>query len=228
MLRSDRRDRMFGKILGTVVVATAVGIGQTGVAAADTFVPLPGGSITRELADGTTVTVTLTGESARITPSMGATPMHRNVWVSARASVDMAGPTASTATIKISPGYLVGCQVDIGGFSGNNNETATAGGNPNIPIAPTESFGAGITFGPGQSVAQLMLDLEMPDDYGQESHKRYNKIKGPHTAVTWIDETFAVNGCGGFAQARSFVAVEIDSSNYVGNVLLWGQPFSIG
>ncbi|MFC9898383.1 MspA family porin [Nocardia sp. NPDC127579] len=218
---------MFGKILAAALVTTAFGIGQSAVSTADTFIPLPGGTITRELGDGTTVTVSLEGESARIVPSMGATPLHRNVWVTARANVDLAGPSASTATIKISPGYLVGCQVDISGVSGTNNESATVQSGT-MPIAPTESFGAGITFGPGASIGQLMLDLERPDDYGQESHKRYNKIPGPHTSVTWIDETFAVNGCGGYAQARAFVAAEIDSSNYIGNVVLWGQPFSIG
>ncbi|MEV0251414.1 MspA family porin [Nocardia sp. NPDC050712] len=218
---------MFGKVLGAALAATVFGMGQTAVASADTFVPLPGGTITRELADGTTVTVTVERESAKVSPSLGATPVHRNVWVTARASVDLAGPSASTATIKISPGYVVGCQVDIGGITGSNNESATLSNNT-VPIAPTESFGAGITFGPGKAIARLMLDLEMPDDYGQESHKRYNKIPGPHTSVTWIDETFAVDGCGGYAQARSFVAAEIDSTNYIGNVVLWGQPFSIG
>ncbi|GAB2634307.1 MspA family porin [Nocardia goodfellowii] len=218
---------MFGKILGAALAATVFGIGQTAVAGADTFIPLPGGTITRELADGTTVTVRIDGESAKISPSMGATPVHRNVWVTGRASVELAGPSASTATIKISPGYLVGCQLDISGVTGTNNETATASANT-VPIAPTESFGAGITLGPGQAVARLMLDLERPDDYGQESHKRYNKVPGPRTSVTWIDETFSVDGCGGYAQARAFVAAEIDSSNYIGNVLLWGQPFSMG
>ncbi|MGW0252342.1 MspA family porin [Nocardia goodfellowii] len=210
-----------------MLAVTVFAIDHTPAATADTFVPLPGGTITRELADGTTVTVRIDGESAKISPSMGATPMHRNVWVTGRGSVELAGPSAATATIKISPGYLVGCQVDITGASGTNNESATVQPGT-MPIAPTESFGAGIIIGPGASRTLLMLDLERPDDYGQEDHKRYNKIPGPYTSVTWIDETFAVDGCGGYAQARAFVAVEVAGSNFVGNVLLWGQPFSIG
>ncbi|MEV6276301.1 MspA family porin [Nocardia sp. NPDC051832] len=221
---------MFGKILGAALAATAFGIGQTGVATADTFVPLPGGTITRELADGTTITVRLEQESARINGSMGGTPMHRNVWVTARASVDLAGPSASTATIKISPGYIVGCQVDIAGITESADETATAsqGGGGAWSVAPAQALGTGITLGPGKALARLMLDLEKPDDYGQESHKRYNKVPGPRTSVTWIDETFAVDGCGGYAQARAFVAAEVDTTNFIGNVMLWGQPFSIG
>ncbi|WP_067548947.1 MspA family porin [Nocardia crassostreae] len=220
-----------GKVLGAALIATAVcGIGQTGVARADTFVPLPGGVITRTLADGTVMTVRIDGESAKISGSMGDTPVHRNTWVSGRASVDLDGPSAPTATIKISPGYVVGCQVDIGGISGTSSGGATASQDTQgaWSAAPTQSFGGGVTFGPGLAIARLMLDLEKPDDYGMESHKRYNKVPGPHASVTWVDETFSVDGCGGFAQARSFVAAEVDTTNYIGNVLLWGQPFSIG
>ncbi|MFE3262178.1 MspA family porin [Nocardia sp. NPDC059091] len=43
---------------------------------------------------------------------------------------------------------------------------------------------------------------------------------GPHAGVSWTDETFAVNGCGGYAQVRSFVAVEVDSLIYIGNLVL--------
>ena len=67
--------------VGAAAAAT-MGLCSVGAANADTFVPLPGGSITQTLADGTVVTVNLTDESANISPSMGSTPLHRNVWVS--------------------------------------------------------------------------------------------------------------------------------------------------
>ncbi|MFE3195717.1 MspA family porin [Nocardia sp. NPDC059240] len=220
-----------GKVLG-VALAAVVGCGfsPTGVAHADTFVPLPGGSISRQLADGTNLIVRIENESAKISGSMGDTPMHRNVWTTARGVVDLDGPSASSATIKISPGYIVGCQVDIGSFSPSENasESATVASSGITPGVPTESMGAGISLGPGQAKALLMLDLEKPDDYGQESHKRYNKTLGPHASVTWVDETFAVDGCGGYAQARAFIAAEVDSTNFIGNLVLYGQPFSIG
>ncbi|WP_067722077.1 MspA family porin [Nocardia yamanashiensis] len=220
-----------GRVLGVALAAAlAFGLGPADVARADTFVPLPGAAISRTLGDGTVMTVRITEESANISGSMGSTPMHRNVWTSARATIDLDGPTASSATIKISPGYIVGCQVDIGSFSPSENasEQATIGQSGITPGLPTETMGAGITLGPGQAKALLMLDLEKPDDYGQESHKRYNKVPGPHAGVTWVDETFAVDGCGGYAQARSFVAAEVDSTYYIGNLVLYGQPFSIG
>ncbi|MBF6470199.1 MspA family porin, partial [Nocardia beijingensis] len=82
-----------------------------GAANADTFVPLPGGELTKTLSDGTVVTIRLVGESANISPSMGATPLHRNAWVSGSAQVELSG----TAGGKIFPGYTVGCQVNIAG-----------------------------------------------------------------------------------------------------------------
>ena len=57
-----------GLQISAVGAATAVAVGflSAGAANADTFVPLPDGSITEILADGTVVTITRTGESANI------------------------------------------------------------------------------------------------------------------------------------------------------------------
>ncbi|MVU78627.1 porin [Nocardia sp. ET3-3] len=226
-----------GRALGVALTAVVVsGLGSTGPAHADTFIPLPGGSITRTLADGTTMTVRITGESAKISGSMGDTPMHRNVWTTAVASVDLDGPSAGSDNIqiKISPGYIVGCQVDIGGLQNGANAGVTndpskaSSSNPFGGLSATQSLSEGITVGPGQAVARLMLDLEKPDDYGMESHKRYNKVAGPHASVSWQDEAFEVNGCGGYAQARSFVAAEVDTPNFIGNLVLYGDPFTMG
>ncbi|MFF2552340.1 MspA family porin [Nocardia sp. NPDC058058] len=227
----SNRNPLSGKLFGVALAAaTLFGLHAPGTAAADTFIPLPGGMISRTLADGTIVTIRIDNESAKINPSMGDTPVHRNVWVSGRGSVDLVGPSASEATIKISPGYVVGCQVDISQFSPSENasESATLGSGGLTNLQPSEALGGGITVAPGQAVAQLLLDLEKPDDYGQESHKRYNKVPGPHASVSWVDETFAVNGCGGYAQARSFVLAEIDTTTFIGNLALWGEPFSMG
>ncbi|MGY2010718.1 MspA family porin, partial [Nocardia gipuzkoensis] len=47
-------------------------------------------------------------------------------------------------------------------------------------------------------------------------------------SVTWADETIGLNGCGGYAQARAFVSVEVETDNVITWVTLWGQPFSLG
>jgi hypothetical protein len=76
-----------------VGAATAIAVGflSAGAANADTNAALPGGTITKTLADGTVVTVTMSGESANISGSMGSTPLHRNVWVSGSAKVEISG-----------------------------------------------------------------------------------------------------------------------------------------
>jgi hypothetical protein len=48
------------------------------------------------------------------------------------------------------------------------------------------------------------------------------------TSVGWTDETFSVDGCGGCAQARTFVAVDVATDNTESMVTLWGAPFSMG
>ncbi|MFI1915375.1 MspA family porin [Nocardia sp. NPDC020380] len=221
-----------GKVFGVAMAAAVVwGSGSGGAANADTFIPLPGGQISRTLDDGTVLTVRIDNESAKISPSMGSTPAHRNVWVTGRGSVDVSGPSAATSTIKISPGYIVGCQVDIGQFSESENGTGTGApgsGGAAPTFTPSQTFGGGLSLGPGQAVARLMLDLEAPDDYGQEKHNRYNKTPGPHASVSWVDEAFEVNGCGGYAQARSFVLISAYTDTQIGDVTVWGQPFSMG
>ncbi|GAB4583540.1 MspA family porin [Nocardia sp. IFM 10818] len=228
MFRVTKQTRM-ARSLGVALAAAAVlSLTSAGAASADTFIPLPGGHITRTLVDGTVVTVRIEEESAKINPSMGSTPVHRNVWVSGRAVVDVSGPSADSSTIKISPGYVVGCQVEIGAFTDSGTGTQTGDWDPSTLPVLGQSFGTGITLSPGQALGRLMLDIEQPDDYGNEHHYRRNKVPGPHASVEWFDETFEVHGCGGYAQARSFVIASVGTETQIGDVALWGQPFSMG
>lgn len=215
------------RVAGVGVAATAaLGLLSTGAANADTFIPLPGGSITKTLSDGTVVTVRMVGESANINPSMGSTPLHRNAWVSGSAQVDISG-TNSTVGGKIFPGYVVGCQVNIAGGGANGGVDGGAAYDGSSPSAGA-SAGGNLSLGPGQSKAFFVLDLESADDYGSESHNVRNKFQGNSGSVTWADETINLNGCGGYAQARSFVTVKVETDNVVSDVTLWGQPFSLG
>ncbi|MGW5386053.1 MspA family porin [Nocardia sp. NPDC003963] len=202
----------------------ALGLFSTGAANADTFIPLPGGEITKTLSDGTVVTVRLVGESATISPSMGATPVHRNAWASASAQVEIAG--GEKVGGKIYPGYVVGCQVNIdgGGVEGGADADIDSEGS----VSPSAETGGNLTIGPGQAKAFYVLDIEKPDDYGNEDHATNNKFKGNSGSVTWSDQTIGVNGCGGYAQARSFVKVKVETDHVMSVVTLWGQPFSLG
>lgn len=205
--------------------AVTLGLLSTGAANADTFVPLPGGEVVRTLSDGTTVTVRLVGESANINPSMGSTPVHRNAWVSGSAQVEVAGDNAKGG--KIYPGYVVGCQVNIdgGGVEGGVEGESSWDGED---VSVGASSGAELSLGPGQATSFYVLDIEKADDYGNEDHGTNNKFKGKSGSVTWADSTIGLSGCGGYAQARAFVKVKVETENVSSTVTLWGQPFSIG
>ncbi|MEC3917046.1 MspA family porin [Nocardia sp. CDC160] len=223
--------KTMARAAGIGAVATAaLGLFSTGAANADTFVPLPGGSITETMDDGTVVTITMTGESANINPSMGSTPLHRNAWVSGSARVQLSG-TNGNAGGKIVPGYVVGCQVNISGGGANGGATGGVDFGDQVSVSKSGtglSGGGNLTLGPGQSKAFYILDQEAADDFGSEAHFVRNKFKGDSGSVTWSDETIGLNGCGGYAQARSFVAVQVETDNVITSYTLWGQPFSLG
>lgn len=207
--------------------AMAIGLLSTGAANADTFVPLPGGELVKTLSDGTVVTVKLVGESANINPSMGSTPLHRNTWVSGTAIVELSGSGATSG--KIYPGYVVGCQVNIegGGVEAGveGSVTASKSGGEGAVGAST---GGSLSLGPGQAASFFLIDREVADDFGNEDHSTNNKFKGTNGSVSWADSTIGLNGCAGYAQARSFVRVKVETDNVMSYVTLWGKPFSLG
>ncbi|MFE1596532.1 MspA family porin [Nocardia sp. NPDC058705] len=206
----------------TAAATVALGLLSTGAANADTFVPLPGGHISKTLSDGTVVDIALVGESANINPSMGATPAHRNAWVSGSAQVSVSGGGSG----KIFPGYTVGCQVNIAGGGATGGAEGSA--NDQGVSLDKVTTGGELSLGPGQSKSFYVLDLEMADDFGNESHKTRNAFKNGSGSVTWADETIGLSGCGGYAQARAFVSVEVETDNVMSWVTLWGAPFSLG
>ncbi|MEV0060472.1 MspA family porin [Nocardia sp. NPDC050718] len=219
-------NRKYSTRLGFGAVASlALALAAVPASAADTFVPLPGGELVETLSDGTVVTVRLTGESANINPSLGSTPVHRNAWVSGSAQVDVAG-TGSGAGGLIIPGYVVGCQVNIagGGVGGGVEGASDWEGNASAGVGTSGE----LSLGPGQARSFYILDREKADDFGAEDHKVYNVFSGTGGSVTWSDQTIGLTGCGGYAQARAFVSVEIVTDRVTSWVTLWGQPFSLG
>ncbi|RJO76395.1 porin [Nocardia panacis] len=210
-------------------VSAALGLLSIGAANADTFVPLPGGELTKTLSDGTVITVRLTDESANISPSMGATPVHRNAWVSGTASVQVSD-NSSAPSVLLFPGYTVACQVNIagGGVNGGVGGTVDYSDGQNVKPNVSANTGGNLSLGPGQATSFWVLDVEKADDYGREAHRHRNKIDGHSGSVTWADETIGLSGCGGYAQARAFISVELETDSVVTWTTLWGQPFSLG
>lgn len=214
---------------GPAAFATVAALMAPAIAHADVHVALPSQTGRQTMGDGTVVTLTRSGETANINPSLGGTPLHRNAWVSAQYAVNT---SKDAKKIKIQAGYIVGCQVNIGGVTG------TGGGsygqnyqNPSTSTPSAESGTAGGTFtiGPGQAVNYYINDVESADDYGNQKHSNKVTFKGTnHAKLGYTNETMMVNGCAGYAQARSFANVYVVTSNAEQVLSFYGQPFSLG
>ncbi|AOW91827.1 porin [Rhodococcus sp. WMMA185] len=229
--KTMRHGAKAASVVGAATVA--IGLFSTGAANADTFVPLEDGEITHTLMDGTVVTVRQTGNSATISPSMGATPLHRNVWTSGTVDVTLEGGNAEGGSIDT--GYIVACQVNFGGEAAGGGGTSTTwddmtngDGQIALPFEGGDLFGGGISIGPGQATKVSILDIEYADDYGAEAYKSDFDFEGNRGGFTYSDETFGVSGCAGMAQARSYTTVNVSTDRVDGTVTLWGQPFSMG
>lgn len=217
-----------GLRLAAVGAATTVALGffSAGAANADTFTALPDGEVTKTLVDGTVVKITRTGESANVSPSMGSTPLHRNAWVSGRIGAEVTGPNAKGGSINV--GYVVACQATLGAKGGAGaGVTSDWEGTGKVDTKASTATGS-VTVGPGQAANYRILDIEKADAYGAESHTGAHSFKGTSGSVTYADSTMAVNGCAGYAQARSFATVTVNTDTVTSTTTLWGQPFSIG
>ncbi|MEU3014870.1 MspA family porin [Nocardia asteroides] len=203
-------------------VAVTIGLLSTGAADADTFVPLPDGQ-----KNGPGVTVTRTGESAVVSPSLAANGAGRVVWVSGTARADVqvtpegeVGPwngpsnrpgsnnSSTHGASQLSTGYLVGCQVSIGDDA--------IGGQVGLGLdsdGPIGEASIGLDLGPGEvAFAQISSkDILKPGVY----------------SVEYQDAEIQIQGCAGYAQARSYTVVEIIGDHY-SKTTLYGMPFSIG
>ncbi|NDZ96681.1 hypothetical protein G3I13_03050 [Streptomyces sp. SID6673] len=206
--------------VGAAAAALAAGIGSAG---ADAFVKLPGGT-----AHGEGLTLTRSGESAQISPSMASNPASRTAWVSGTVTVKApnlkpseAGPTngaegeselpgtngtsTNGAAATLSTGYIVGCQVDIKGLSGGLSGTLSA--------SPSASASLTVPISAGQVIfVQLTKkDIEKPGTY----------------TVGYDRAGLNLQNCGGYAQARAFSTIETTGKLHQ-KVNLYGKPFSIG
>lgn len=223
-----KQSRLRRGAIGALAVgaaASAVGVAAA-PAHADAFVRLPNGAAT-----GAGLTLTRTGESAQISPSLAANGLGRTAWVSANITLNAPGLKASSAgpnngplgesgapgtggtstdgaAATLSVGYIVGCQVNVGnlsvGLSGavdGVKQTITGTGSLSIPITPGQVAFAQIDY----------KDIEKPGKYFFD----YSRVQ------------LQLQNCAGYAQARSYVTVETTGSDHQ-KVNLYGQPFSIG
>ncbi|MFD3706986.1 MspA family porin [Nocardia sp. NPDC058658] len=203
-------------------VAVTIGLLSAGAANADTFVPLPDGQKA-----GPGVTLSRTGEHAVVSPSLAANGAGRVVWVSGNARADVqvtpegeVGPnngasnrpgsnnSSTHGASQLNTGYLVGCQVSIG------DDAVSAGLSGGVSSSGVSAGGSiGLNLGPGQ-VAFVQIDAK-------------DILKPGVYSVEYQDAEIQIQGCAGYAQARSYSVVEIIGDHY-SKTTLYGAPFSIG
>ncbi|MBE7194590.1 MspA family porin [Gordonia polyisoprenivorans] len=207
-------------------IGAAAVLSVAGVAAADVHVALPSQTDNQRLGDGTVVTVTRTGETANINPSLGGTPLHRNAWVSASYEVHT---STKAKKIKVQAGYIVGCQINISGASGSGSGGDTISTTTGTASSTTAGAGGQLTIGPGQAANVYVNDVESADDFGADKHSTTVGFKGVDSAkLSYVNETIQVNGCGGYAQARSYAKVTVVTANAEQITTFYGKPFSLG
>ncbi|MFD4428717.1 MspA family porin [Nocardia sp. NPDC058497] len=207
---------------GTGVAVLALGALVAGTAGADAFVPLPDGERA-----GPGVTVKRTGERALVSPSLAANGAGRVAWVSGTVTADVTatpegevGPNNGPANkpgsnnssthgaSQLNTGYIVGCQVAIG------DDAISAGLSGGIDLSGGSLGGSvGLDLGPGEV---KFVQIEKKDI-----------LKAGTYSVEYQDVEIEVQGCGGYAQARSYSVVEIIGDHY-SKTTLYGAPFSIG
>ncbi|TWS18900.1 MspA family porin [Tsukamurella asaccharolytica] len=223
--------------IAAAAAGVALGALSTGAANADTFIPLPNDSVTNKVGDST-VTVSITNQSAKLSPGMVSLPTTRNAWVSGVVSAKINGGKPDGGSI--SAGYAVGCQVDVGktevtaGVTGASGASVNFNG-PTIQPKVTATTGATISLAAG-SIGTQMLTYdraswpspgdEVAPDWADPSTSF--KFKGASGSLAYTEQTIGVDGCAGYAQARFFAKVKVKSGNTQSTVVLWGKPFTLG
>ena len=209
------------------------------VASADTVIPLRNASKSVKAGSGT-ITVSVTGQRAKLSPGMVALPTTRNAWVSGTVSVKVSGSDADGGSIEA--GYAVGCQIDVGDASIDLGAGVESGATFNDPDAGTGvkpsvsgTTGGSIKLAAGSVGTQsLTYDRSTWPKPGDEIDPDWAApstsfdFTGSSGSFTYSDQTIGVDGCAGYAQARMYVIVRAQVGNSKGRVILWGDRFTLG
>ncbi|MFT4128195.1 MAG: MspA family porin [Gordonia sp. (in: high G+C Gram-positive bacteria)] len=198
-----------------IAAVAAIGLASTGAGEAAALA-LPSGSKVTTGANGAYAKIARTGEHAWPQGSLAANGAGRAAEVSGIWATKTSGLGG-----KFYLGYLIGCQVDISGLTldlGAGLDFAAASG--------SLSAGLSIPLTPG-SVASVIVTYKSLNDAG-------------NAAIQLSRYQIDVQGCGGYAQARSVALVRaaagytVDEDNDTltgtGSLIqssLYGKPFSL-
>lgn len=209
-----------GSISAAVVItAAAVAGGVAGPASAQR---LPGGY--KQVSDaGLKVQTWRTNEAMLPAPSMAANGMGRSAVLSGDVRTKV-----NKGTGKFRVGYVVGCQVSVGNLTAGLSGTLTPSLVPGTSSTGTVTGSFSLPLAPGEIKVVQLSTQDIPEKQGYARY-RYSRVE------------IEIQGCGGWAQARSYAKVEavegykIDASN-ADNIggsgafvqsTLFGKPFTL-
>ncbi len=216
------------RVVAAAGIAGAVAMGLTSLGAGGaTAGPLPGGTITKTLVDGTPVTVQLFDEYVNVQRPVSNVPTSREVWLSGKVRVTVGGK-AEGGSVKV--GYDVGCQVHFGGgelgagagIAGDNSGDAAEQG-------VEGSSDGSLSVGPGEVKRQWLINETSGSDTSYKDYELNSyTFKGQRGGVAYSQQQFKVESCAGYAAARAFVQVTVSTDAVKGVVVLNGKHFSLG
>ncbi|MGC5255732.1 MspA family porin [Gordonia sp. DT218] len=212
------------RVLGFVALAGIASVAMTTLTPDANAGPLPGGSTSSRISAGATMHAQLAEE--RVTYHRGnvaSVPTSREVWVSGKVRVQVTG--AATGGV-IKGGYVVGCQVDLL----NLGNSGGAGVNPSTGAVTGPTMGSTLSLGPGQATyVPLIAETNTLLDADNELYRISGyKFTGPRGSVAYSQEPLRLNGCGGYAQARARMTIQVSTPTSKSETTLWGRPFSLG
>lgn len=226
-----RRAASAAAIAGVSAVALA-SMGAGNAAAAT----LPNKVVTQKLVDGTSVSVSLTDQSYTIARSTAVVPTSRHAWLSGKVRVTVNGQSAGGSIIA---GYYVGCQVSVGGGATSNGSLgagiASDGGSdatatspavdpqeaPNLTVSGSQ--GISLALAPGATTFVPVINYKNSDGDTVSGLT----FSGKKAGLAYSQVDFNVEKCGGFAEAKAYVRVQVSTPSVDGYVTLVGRPFSL-
>ncbi|WP_168705666.1 MspA family porin [Gordonia paraffinivorans] len=215
------------RVVAAAGLTGAVAMGLTSLAAGGaTAGPLPGGTVTRTLVDGTPVTVTLYDEFVNVQRAVTNVQTSREVWLSGKIKVTVGGKAEGGS---VNAGYLVGCQVNFGASAGAGAEAAVDSNGAAWTNSGTPGVSSGFTLAPGQATYYPIIETTSGTDTAySDYHVNSYSFKGKKGGVVYSQEKFGLDGCAGYASAKAKVKVTVSTDAVKGVITLYGKPFSIG
>lgn len=210
------------RVLAGAAIAGAAVIGATAMAPGTAeAAKLPGASKSVNVGGGS-VNIRLFDESYNITRSVANNHFSREVLVNGKIRVATSGKVKGAS---VKAGYLVGCQMNFGaGGEANIGGGAEWGQAPTISRDSDDTnIKGGFKLSPGEAGFFPVVNAKIGDDTVDSFD-----FTGARGGVAYSGERFGVDGCAGHAQAMAKVTVKVKAPGYVGNVTVYGKPFSIG